>query len=236
MPERWYQQGVVYCLDVETFQDSNGDGVGDLPGPDQPAGLPGPARGEHASGSTRSIRRPDRDDGYDVTDYYGVDPRLGSLGDFVELVHQCENRGHPADDRPGRQPHLRRAPLVPVRPVRARTRRTGTGTSGRRPSRRTRRRASSSPATSAAPGRTTRRRKPGTTTASTTSSPTSTGPTRGPGGDRQGGRLLAAARGERLPDGRRAVRHRGGAPGLGGPDHALRVAQRPARPHRLAAR
>jgi maltose alpha-D-glucosyltransferase/alpha-amylase len=36
---------------------------------------------------------PGRDDGYDLTDYYGIDPRLGTLGDFVELVHQCENRG-----------------------------------------------------------------------------------------------------------------------------------------------
>ncbi|HET7721820.1 MAG TPA: alpha-amylase family protein, partial [Acidimicrobiales bacterium] len=36
---------------------------------------------------------PDRDDGYDVADFYGIDPRLGSLGDFAELVHQAANRG-----------------------------------------------------------------------------------------------------------------------------------------------
>src|SRR5581483_9492387 len=36
---------------------------------------------------------PGRDDGYDVADYYGIDPRLGSLGDFVDLVHQASNRG-----------------------------------------------------------------------------------------------------------------------------------------------
>src|SRR5437762_6820717 len=36
---------------------------------------------------------PRRDDGYDVTDFYGIDPRLGSLGDFAELLHQCANRG-----------------------------------------------------------------------------------------------------------------------------------------------
>ena len=30
--ERWYKEAVIYCLDVHTFQDSNGDGVGDLPG------------------------------------------------------------------------------------------------------------------------------------------------------------------------------------------------------------
>jgi len=31
MPERWFRQGVIYCLDVDTYQDSNGDGIGDLP-------------------------------------------------------------------------------------------------------------------------------------------------------------------------------------------------------------
>jgi len=32
VPERWYKEAVIYCLDVETFQDSNADGVGDLQG------------------------------------------------------------------------------------------------------------------------------------------------------------------------------------------------------------
>ncbi len=36
---------------------------------------------------------PDRDDGYDITDYYAVDPRLGSLGDFVEFVRTARDRG-----------------------------------------------------------------------------------------------------------------------------------------------
>ena len=35
----------------------------------------------------------DRDDGYDITDYYGVDPRLGSAGDFVEVVRTARDRG-----------------------------------------------------------------------------------------------------------------------------------------------
>ena len=34
----------------------------------------------------------DRDDGYDITDFYGVDPRLGSAGDFVELVRTARDR------------------------------------------------------------------------------------------------------------------------------------------------
>lgn len=33
MPEQWFRQAVIYCLDVDTYQDSDGDGIGDLPGP-----------------------------------------------------------------------------------------------------------------------------------------------------------------------------------------------------------
>ena len=92
MHERWYKQAVVYCLDVETFQDSNGDGVGDLPG--LTSRLDYLARlGVTCLWLNPIHPSPNRDDGYDVADFYGVDPRLGTLGDFVELVHQAGNRG-----------------------------------------------------------------------------------------------------------------------------------------------
>ena len=92
MRERWYKEAIVYCLDVETFQDSNGDGVGDLPG------LISRLDYLERLGVTclwlNPIHpTPNRDDGYDVADFYGVDPRLGNLGDFVELIHQADNRG-----------------------------------------------------------------------------------------------------------------------------------------------
>src|SRR5215211_303379 len=92
MPERWYRHGVVYCLDVDTFQDSDGDGIGDLPGLidrlDYLAWL-----GITCIWLNPVHPSPDRDDGYDITDFYGVHPQLGSLGDFVELLHQTANRG-----------------------------------------------------------------------------------------------------------------------------------------------
>jgi maltose alpha-D-glucosyltransferase / alpha-amylase len=92
MHERWYKQAVVYCLDVDTFQDSNGDGIGDL------AGLTSRLDYLARLGATCLWLNPihpgpNRDDGYDVTDFYGVDPKLGTLGDFAELVHQAGNRG-----------------------------------------------------------------------------------------------------------------------------------------------
>ena len=92
MPERWYRHGVVYSLDVDTFQDSDGDGIGDLAGLvdrlDYLARL-----GVTCIWLNPIHPSPDRDDGYDITDFYAVHPRLGTLGDFVELVHQAGNRG-----------------------------------------------------------------------------------------------------------------------------------------------
>lgn len=92
MPERWYKEAVVYCLDVETFQDSDGDGVGDLQG--LIARLDYLARlGITCLWLNPIHPSPGRDDGYDVSDFYGVNPRIGSLGDFTELVHEASNRG-----------------------------------------------------------------------------------------------------------------------------------------------
>jgi trehalose synthase len=88
----WWKNAVVYCFDVETFLDTNGDGVGDFQGLirqiDYLAGL-----GVTCLWLMPFYPSPNRDDGYDVTDYYGVDPRLGSLGEFVELVRTANDRG-----------------------------------------------------------------------------------------------------------------------------------------------
>jgi maltose alpha-D-glucosyltransferase / alpha-amylase len=92
MADRWYRQAVLYCLDVQTFQDSDGDGVGDLQGLisrlDYLARL-----GVTCLWLNPVHPSPRRDDGYDITDFYGVHPEIGTLGDFAELVHQAGNRG-----------------------------------------------------------------------------------------------------------------------------------------------
>jgi maltose alpha-D-glucosyltransferase/alpha-amylase len=92
MAEQWFQHAVIYCLDVDTFQDSDGDGIGDLPGLidrlDHLARL-----GVTCIWLNPVHPSPERDDGYDVTDFYAVHPDLGTLGDFVELIHQAANRG-----------------------------------------------------------------------------------------------------------------------------------------------
>jgi maltose alpha-D-glucosyltransferase/alpha-amylase len=88
----WYKNAVIYCLSVETFMDANGDGIGDFQGLqrrlDYLAGL-----GVTAIWLMPFQTSPQKDDGYDVSDYYNVDPRYGTLGDFVEFTHSAKQRG-----------------------------------------------------------------------------------------------------------------------------------------------
>jgi maltose alpha-D-glucosyltransferase/alpha-amylase len=92
IPDLWYKNTVVYSLDVETFMDGNGDGCGDFEGLIRRLEyLQSLGVGAVWLGPFQPT--PNRDNGYDVADFYGVDPRLGSLGDFVEFVHEARSRG-----------------------------------------------------------------------------------------------------------------------------------------------
>jgi len=88
----WWKNAIVYCLDVETYLDADGDGVGDFKGLirqiDYLAGL-----GVTCLWLMPFYPSPGRDDGYDVSDFFGVDSRLGNLGDFVEFVRTAGDRG-----------------------------------------------------------------------------------------------------------------------------------------------
>jgi maltose alpha-D-glucosyltransferase/alpha-amylase len=88
----WYKNAVIYCLSVGTFMDANGDGIGDF------AGLMRRLDYLHGLGITAIWlmpfqSSPGRDDGYDISDYYGVNPAHGTLGDFVEFTHAAKQRG-----------------------------------------------------------------------------------------------------------------------------------------------
>ena len=88
----WYKNAVIYCLSVGTYMDANGDGVGDF------QGLMRRLDYLHGLGITAIWlmpfqTSPHRDDGYDVSDYYNVDRRYGTLGDFVEFTHGAKQRG-----------------------------------------------------------------------------------------------------------------------------------------------
>ncbi len=91
MRRHWYKDAIVYGVDVDTFDDGNADGIGDF------------------IGLTRRLDylvelgvtclwvlpfhpTPNRDNGYDVMDYFAVDPRLGTMHDFEIFIRECKER------------------------------------------------------------------------------------------------------------------------------------------------
>ena len=88
----WYKNAVVYSLDVETFLDASGDGCGDFEGLSRRLDYL-EALGVDVVWLAPFHPSPRRDDGYDIADYYGVDRRFGSGGDFAEFVREADSRG-----------------------------------------------------------------------------------------------------------------------------------------------
>ena len=88
----WYKNAVIYALNVESFMDGNGDGTGDFEGLmrrlDYLESL-----GIDAIWVGPFQVSPHRDHGYDIADYYEVDRRYGTNGDFVEFMQQAHSRG-----------------------------------------------------------------------------------------------------------------------------------------------
>jgi maltose alpha-D-glucosyltransferase/alpha-amylase len=88
----WYKNAIVYCLSVGTYMDANADGVGDF------KGLMRRLDYLHGLGITAIWlmpfqKSPGKDDGYDISDYYAVNPAFGTIGDFVEFTHGAKQRG-----------------------------------------------------------------------------------------------------------------------------------------------
>jgi alpha-glucosidase len=92
----WWREGVLYQIYPRSFQDSDGDGIGDLRGVI--------SRLDHLNGTPDSLGidaiwlspfypSPMADFGYDVSDYCAVDPRFGTIADFDDLVQEAQARG-----------------------------------------------------------------------------------------------------------------------------------------------
>ncbi len=87
----WWRNGVIYQIYPKSFQDSNGDGIGDLPGMirrlDYLQWL-----GVDAVWLTPVYVSPQVDNGYDIADYCAIDPLFGTLSDFERLVDEARRR------------------------------------------------------------------------------------------------------------------------------------------------
>ena len=88
----WYKNAVIYSLSLETFMDGNGDGCGDFEGLTRRLDYL-ESLGVDAIWLGPFQPSPDKDNGYDISDFYGVDPRFGSSGDFVEFMQNANGRG-----------------------------------------------------------------------------------------------------------------------------------------------
>lgn len=91
MNELWFKDAIFYAVDVESYQDGNGDGVGDFKGLtsrlDYLSGL-----GVNCLWLLPIYATPNRDNGYDVKDYYSIDARLGNLEDFSMFIAAAKER------------------------------------------------------------------------------------------------------------------------------------------------
>ncbi|WP_269939993.1 glycoside hydrolase family 13 protein [Arthrobacter sp. HY1533] len=88
----WSRDSVIYQVYPRSFRDSNGDGIGDLAGITAELGQLADL-GVDAVWLSPFYRSPQRDAGYDVSDYCDVDPIFGSMADFDELMHSARGLG-----------------------------------------------------------------------------------------------------------------------------------------------
>jgi trehalose synthase len=88
----WWKNAVVYCLDVETYHDLDGDGIGDFTGLTERVDYLG-GIGVSCLWLMPFYASPNRDDGYDIADFYTVDPAFGTFGDFTEFIRTARDRG-----------------------------------------------------------------------------------------------------------------------------------------------
>lgn len=177
-PNPWWANAVVYQIYPRSFQDSNGDGIGDLKGItsrlDYLADL-----GVDVLWLSPVFKSPQDDNGYDISDYQDIDPLFGTMADMDELLAEAHKRGlkvimdlvvnHTSDEHAWFQASA------------TRTTRTPTGTGGVPPGRATSRaprapsRTSGAPISAAPHGSTIRSAVNTSSTSIPRSSPTSTG-------------------------------------------------------------
>lgn len=88
----WWKSSVVYQIYPKSFKDSNGDGIGDLVGIIEKLDYLKDL-GVKVLWLTPIYVSPQNDNGYDIADYYNIDPMFGNIEDFKRLLEETHNRG-----------------------------------------------------------------------------------------------------------------------------------------------
>lgn len=88
-PQPWWKNAVIYQIYPRSFQDSNGDGIGDLAGIIQRLGYL-ESLGIDAIWLSPVYRSPQDDNGYDISDYCDIDPMFGTLADMDNLITEAK--------------------------------------------------------------------------------------------------------------------------------------------------
>ena len=91
-PAPWWQTAVIYQVYPRSFQDTSGNGIGDLPGVTSRLDYLGDTLGIDAIWLSPFYPSPMADFGYDVANYTDVEPLFGNLADFDELLTQAHRR------------------------------------------------------------------------------------------------------------------------------------------------
>ena len=92
MFDKWWERSVIYQIWPKSFCDSNGDGIGDLPGIQSKLDYLKDL-GVDILWLSPIYRSPDRDNGYDISDYYSIQPNYGTMEDFDSLLQEVHRRG-----------------------------------------------------------------------------------------------------------------------------------------------
>ncbi len=91
MDNKWWQKAVIYQIYPRSFLDTDGDGVGDLPGIIRKLDYV-QSLGVDAIWLSPVFRSPQDDNGYDISDYQDIDPLFGSLEDMMTLISEAKQR------------------------------------------------------------------------------------------------------------------------------------------------
>ena len=92
MNTKWWQKAVIYQIYPRSFRDSNGDGIGDIPGIIEKLDYV-KSLGVDAIWLSPVLKSPQDDNGYDISDYQDIDPMFGSLADMRRLLEEANKRG-----------------------------------------------------------------------------------------------------------------------------------------------